>query len=185
MKNKLIIFDLDGTLIDTFEANYISYKDAFEKYGYKIDKIEFKKVFGQNIKEFIKFFAPDYDSELLKNIHETKKEFYKDNLHYTRINQFLIDIINNLSSTYYFAICTSASKESCFDLLNFHNIVNKFDLILTREDVINSKPDSEIFDKCIKYFNIDKKNVIIFEDSEIGVISALKTETNLFQILKF
>lgn len=185
MKNKLIIFDLDGTLIDTFEANYISYKDAFGKYGYEIDRIEFKKVFGQNIKEFIKVFVPDYNSELLKNIHEIKKQLYKNYLHYTRVNNFLIDIINNLSSRYYFAICTSASRESCFDLLNFHNIVDKFDLILTREDVINSKPNSEIFEKCIEYFNIDKNNVIIFEDSEIGLKAALDTNTNVLRVFGF
>ena len=73
VKDKLLIFDMDGTLFDTSESNYCAYKDAADAWGYKLDRDTFMNVFvGKNYKEFLPMFGIKSREELIA-IHDYKK----------------------------------------------------------------------------------------------------------------
>ena len=96
MKDKLAIFDLDGTLVDTCMANYVAYKQAIkEVHGEWLVSYEtFRdKYFGRNYKDFLREDGITNLVELAE-IHSKKSEIYEKSLKkYGNVNYFLIDVI--------------------------------------------------------------------------------------------
>lgn len=185
MKDKLAIFDLDGTLFDTKEVNFYSYKQAMEKYDYKLEYKYFcEKCYGKYYKEFLPEIIGN-NQEILENIHNLKKELYNKNLKRAKINKHIFNIIESIKNTYYIALYTTASRKNTVEILKEFNKFEKFDYILTNEDVENKKPNPEGYCKIIKHFNIEPQNTIIFEDSNVGIEAARKSKANVFIVDKF
>ncbi|MDR2169117.1 MAG: HAD family phosphatase [Planctomycetaceae bacterium] len=186
MKHFLAIFDLDGTLFDTFPANFLSYQTALDEHGYKISEQYFcENCQGKYYREFLPPVLGKIDESLLQSIHKRKQILYKTYLNHVRINRHLFNILEGIKNTYYAAIVTTASRQNCTELLEYFQKINCFDLVITREDVTKSKPDPEGFTKTIKHFNITPENTIIFEDSIEGINAANITGATVIQINKF
>lgn len=182
-KNKLAIFDLDGTLFDTKDVNYYSYKEALKEFNVELDYDFFcKECNGQKYSEFLPRIQ-NFSNDHLKVIHSVKNELYKKYISKARINSLLFYIIEGIRNEYYIALVTTASKQNVFELLDYFKKKQLFDIIITQEDVCYSKPNPEGFIKAIDYFHVKKEDVVIFEDSEIG-IEAAKSVTNQYYIVK-
>lgn len=183
MKNKLAIFDMDGTLFDTKEANFMAYKTVLEDYDYNLEYEYFiKNCFGKHYKDFLNGIV---DEKLFEEVHSKKKKLYRDYLDYIKENKELFNIIKLLKTEYYIALVTTASKQNTEDLLLHYDKVNLFDLVLTHNDIEKSKPDPEGFNKAIKHFNVSSEDTIIFEDSETGIEAARKTGATVLVVDKF
>lgn len=185
LKNKLAIFDLDGTLFDTKDVNYNAYQNAIRmaKIDVKIDYDDFCKLYnGKNYREFLPKIIPNISEEQLKKIHNFKKNIYQEHLDKAKKNDLLFSMIEEIKEKFYISIVTNASKKNVKDILEKFSVKNLFDLLITQEDVKNPKPSAEGFLKAMNYFNISKENTIIFEDSEIGIQAANKAETNYVKV---
>ena len=185
LKNKLAIFDLDGTLFDTKDVNYNAYQNAIKMLGIdaEIDYNNFCNLYnGKNYREFLPKIIPDITEEQMKNIHNFKKNIYTQYLDKARKNELLFLMIQEIKEKFYISIVTNASKKNVKDILEKFSVKNLFDLLITQEDVKNPKPSAEGFLKAMNYFNISKKNTIIFEDSEIGIQAANKAEANYVKV---
>lgn len=180
-KNKLAIFDLDGTLFDTKDINYLSYKQAIHEEGYELDYNYFcTECNGNHYKEFLPKILTAVDENLSERIHKRKKELYSCNLQVARMNTHLFRIIDLIKCDYNIALVTTASRKNCEDILRYFDKYNVFDLILTQEDVINTKPNPEGFLKAMKHFKVADKMTIIYEDSKLGIEAAQKSKANVF-----
>ncbi len=169
---KLIMVDLDGTLIDTKKTNYFAYKSALETYGYTIDYTYYCKFCnGRHYLDFLPNIATN-EIEIIKKIHILKQKKYLDYLEYAKINKTLTDLIYLLRNKCKIALVTTASKGNTYSILEWFNIKDAFDLILTQEDVEKPKPDPDGYLKAIAYFNVHSDEAIIFEDSSIGIKAA-------------
>ena len=120
------------------------------------------------------------DKTILEKIHKHKKEVYSKYLNFGKVNQALVDLINNSKWAYKVALVTMASKENTYDILNKFALTEIFDLILTHNDIENSKPNPEGFLKAMKIFHAKPEECIIFEDSEVGIKAAEQTGANVF-----
>jgi haloacid dehalogenase superfamily, subfamily IA, variant 3 with third motif having DD or ED len=183
-KNKLILCDLDGTLFDTLEVNYHSYKEALNIFNYDL-KCDFflEQCYGKYYKNFLSKLS--FNDEEIEKIHQIKKEYYKKNLKYAKINENLFNILEIIKDFYNIALVTTASKKNSEEILNFFNKKDLFELIISAEDVKNKKPNPEGFIKAMNYFDINPKDTLIFEDSDIGIEAAIKSGANVLKIEKF
>lgn len=185
MKKKLAIFDLDGTLFDTKDVNYLSYKLALKEFGYELDYDYFcNECNGMSYKKFLPRMIGN-NLSLLDDIHKLKKELYSTNLGQAKMNTHLFNIIELIKNDYHLAVVTTASKKNCGEILKYFNKFEMFDLILTHEDVEKVKPNPEGFIKAMNFFDIEPKATLIFEDSLVGIEAARKTEANVFVVNKF
>lgn len=186
MNKKLAIFDLDGTLFDTQEVNYLSYKQALEKQGFNLD-YEFytKECNGKYYKEYLPLIIPNPSKELMETIHDLKTGLYKSNLYASKVNEHLFSIIESIKNEYYVALVTTASRKNCMDILNHFDKTKDFELIITHNEVEKVKPDPEGFFKAIEYFKVKSKDTIIFEDSPAGIEAAIRTGATVFTIAQF
>ncbi|ETT50052.1 HAD-superfamily hydrolase [Paenibacillus sp. FSL R7-269] len=186
MKNKLAIFDLDGTLFDTNEVNYLSYKQALQQHEYTLDyEFYVKECNGKYYKEYLPKIIDSPSIELMEAIHNSKKDLYNSNLSAARVNEHLFSIIEGLNESYYVAVVTTASNKNCYDILKHFEKKELFDLIITHNDVKKVKPDPEGFLKAMSFFNISAENTIIFEDSEVGIEAALRSGAVVFTVAQF
>lgn len=182
---KLAIFDLDGTLFDTREVNYMAYKKALLEYNFNLTYEYFCEYCnGKNYLEFLPKISTE-DIEILKEIHKKKKQYYSLFIDKTVENKHLFNLIDLIKNHYKIALVTTASKENVFQLLNFYHKRNLFDMIITKEDVIQTKPNPEGFIKAMKFFNSSSEETIIFEDSEVGIQAARKISKNIYSVKCF
>lgn len=185
LKNKLAIFDLDGTLFDTKDVNYNAYQNAIRmaKIDVKIDYDDFCKLYnGKNYRDFLPKIIPNTSEEQMKNIHNLKKDIYINYLDKAKKNNLLFAVIQEMKKSFFISIVTNASKKNVDDILEKFSVKDLFDLLITQEDIENPKPSAEGFLKAMDYFNISKENTIIFEDSEIGIQAAINSGANYVKV---
>lgn len=183
-KNKLILCDLDGTLFDTLEVNYYSYKESLNIFNYDIEYDFFlEKCYGKYYKDFLSKL--NFNIEEMEKIHGIKKELYSKYLKYAKINKNLFDMLEVMKNFYHIALVTTASQKNSEEILRYFKKRDLFELIISAEDVKNKKPDSEGFVKAMNYFNITPKDTIIFEDSNSGIEAAIKSGANILKVEKF
>lgn len=184
---KLALFDLDGTLFDTNDVNYYAYKKALEVYNYSLDyDFYVKECNGQNYREFLPIVTNYSSNKVCEEIHDLKKNLYTEFLDKAKINKALFEIIVALKkSKIKIAIVTNASRQNCLEILTYFNKIDLFDLIVTPNDYERLKPAPDGFLYAINYFNVDSKETIIFEDSNVGIESATATGANVFKVEQF
>lgn len=168
MKDKLAIFDLDGTLFDTRRVNYQSYKYALDMFGIDLD---FEKFGSQFNGRLYKVFLPQLmgGDEHIEEVHDLKIQKYPEFLSEAIPNKSLFSMIDCMKDEFHIALVSTASYDNVYQILDYFGYRDKFELILTQNEVVNKKPDPEGFIKAMKHFNVSPENTIVFEDSDVGV----------------
>ncbi|HEA8109242.1 TPA: hypothetical protein RXM75_000001, partial [Campylobacter lari] len=113
---KCILVDFDNTIVYTDEANFLSYKEAFEKNCNKKFLYYSNNRFDKN--ELIKNFC--FDKEKINKIINYKNRIYKKYIDYTKVNYELLTFLSNVKIPIY--ICTNANCDRVDLLLNYHRL---------------------------------------------------------------
>lgn len=194
LKNKkVIVFDLDGTLIDS--VNMFN-----EIYAVLIKEIIGKNIHTDQIQEDWDDFAHQnipgdlYDNFLIyldkkysSNVHDLEmlKEVYSK-IEYKYVSEeigyknFAKELVLKLKEKGYILVLATLSPKNIVDIYNNVNLklINEFkindifDLVLTYEDVTKKKPNPEIYLKVLEKLSVSKEECLIIEDSLEGVKAA-------------
>ena len=172
MKQKLAIFDLDGTLFDTVPANFAAYEAVLRKYGFSIDQAYFAAhCNGRYYKDFLPEIIGE-DPALLETVHKEKIKAYPQYFSYIRENKGLFSLLETLSETYHTALVSTAARESVYAILELFGKTEHFDLILTQAEVPKKKPAPDGFLMAMEHFSCGPEETVVFEDSPEGIAAA-------------
>jgi len=175
MKNKLAIFDLDGTLFNTTKVNFMAYARAIRQNGFilDLDLFQFRDISsGRGFNFFLPQLIPGISKHEMQEIHQAKQDCYNQYLQFAIKNEHLFSLISALANTYVIALVTTASIKNVRDILNYFEVNDSFDYIITQEDVQFLKPSPEGFLKAIEIAKVLVNDVLIFEDSDVGIEAA-------------
>jgi beta-phosphoglucomutase len=178
-----LLFDLDGTLFDSTQANVVAYTKAFADAGVTFDEAKYRKLFGLRFDEMVDAIAPDTNKEKRATIKSRKAVHYKENMQLITANDGLLALLKSVRATHKIALVTTASRANVESLLTFfHYSANLFDTIITGEDVTNGKPDPECYTIAMQRLNVSADQCCIFEDSEVGIKAALGAGARVIQV---
>jgi GTP:adenosylcobinamide-phosphate guanylyltransferase/predicted HAD superfamily phosphohydrolase YqeG len=102
-----------------------------------------------------------------------------------KIQPNIVDTIKELKNNgYKIACCSNSIRKSVFVMLSKIGIIEYMDLILSNEDVKNSKPHPEIYWKAMSMMNLLPEQTLIVEDSPPGLLSANRSNAHVLRINK-
>ena len=184
-RSKLALFDMDGTLFDTCGVNFASYRRALEEEGITLEEGYFReKCFGKNYRVFLPPLIGE-DEQKLERIHDRKIDLYHGCIGMARKNEVLFDYIFATAAIQHIAMVTTASRKNVMEILEYFDAVRLFELVLTQEDLTRMKPDPEGFLKAMKYFGAEPSDTVIFEDSDVGIESAMRSGAAVMRVMRF
>lgn len=179
---KAIICDFDGTLADTFAANYKAYQEAFEEQGLTLTEEAYRAAFGLRYDDFMRRMNIR-DSQIAHAIRERKKELYPQCFHLLRPNKRLLDFVRSMhNSGVKTAIASTARKENLQNVVAYLDIAKDFNLIQSGNDVRHGKPDPEIYVRVMESLRVRPEDTLIFEDTEIGIQAAQASGAQCIQV---
>ncbi len=185
---KLFIFDLDGVLVDSKENHFVSLNEALKEISPKhvISEIDHKTIFeGLPTKEKLSILTKSkgLPEDLHQKIFDLKQkkstEFFKN----LKNDLELIEIFKYIKDKdIKIAVASNCIKDTVKVCLESLGLLDLVDLYLSNEDVSNPKPNPEIYIKCMKSFECDPKDVVIFEDSYVGKTAAIRSKASLVSV---
>ena len=176
---KLVILDMDGTMFDTEPLWDKAFMETNKILGYNVSEELHQKIIGSNGKttEMIlkNSLGEDYPFQRFN-------ELYFDTLinlvnkEGIKIKPGLIELLNYLiNNKYPIALASSSRKDIIYNDLEKAGIdKNIFNIIVSGDDLKDSKPNPEIFIKTCQKLNVKPSDSIVIEDSNNGIIAASK-----------
>jgi HAD superfamily hydrolase (TIGR01509 family) len=181
---KLIIFDLDGVLVDAKNIHFKTLNKSLGDYQITWDE-HIIKYDGLKTKQKLELLHKEkgLPIELFDKVWSDKQKYTLESLKDLKESPHLSECIDLLiSDGYKLAVCSNSVRKTVLTVLSKLNIIDKFDLILSNEDVINSKPHPEIYWKTISKMGCLPDETVIIEDSPYGLLSAHRTNSQVFRV---
>jgi HAD superfamily hydrolase (TIGR01509 family) len=181
---KLVIFDLDGVLV---EAKNIHFEALNEALGpeYEISWNEhLSKYDGLKTNQKLEILTKDkgLSPELYKQIWDKKQKLTLHKLNSLEQSNQLIVCMNSLSANYKIAVCSNSIRKTVLTVLAKLGIIEYIDLILSNEDVKNSKPHPEIYWKAMSIIGVLPEETLIIEDSPYGLLAASRSKSHVMRV---
>lgn len=178
-------FDLDGTLVDTHNSNFEAYRRALLDFGVELTFDQFRKSIGHQAKVFLPWFAPGLESDDYERIAQKKKEYYKEAARLSIVNEQLVRFIASVKPDHAIALVTTAKRDNAQTILEHHKLGRLFDVVVTAEDVLASKPSPEAYLIALRKTGLGPKEVVAFEDSQPGLEAATAAGIAVIQVKDF
>ena len=187
MKYKLVIFDMDGLLLDTEIIYYKTWFEFTDKYNFTYNLEKRKLMAGMNDKAIEEVLNKDIKSmDKVKKLREELNDYRNDlfkNIDKSLKKEGVDEILEFLKNEKVkIALASSSPREKIERLLEKEGILSYFDLIVSGEDVEKSKPDPYIFLKVIEILKAEKNETLILEDSYNGYLAAKNSGADYFVI---
>jgi pyrophosphatase PpaX len=168
---RTVLFDLDGTIIDTNELIIESFKYTIQKHlGYIIQPEEVTPYFGEPLQITLKRFSQD-KWELMVDTYRRYNEFNHDK--YTKIRQ---DVKAALELMYKngikMGIVTSKRRELAVRGLKLFDLEKYFKVIVALEDTERHKPHPDPIVKALEVLNANKEETLMVGDSPYDILCA-------------
>lgn len=201
---KAIIFDLDGTLVQTEIVKAHSYAKAINQLsGNSISEQEVIESFKGNVglarNEVASNLVMEYKSRLDPNI-KTDNESLEDLVLETRL-----DIYNNMledpeilprycckmtmgflhsvkADNYLTGLATMSHCMQVEKVLQIMNIKQNFNFVITRDEIENAKPHPEIYLRMKNKLQVETDECIVIEDSVAGIKAGLSANMHVFAV---
>lgn len=171
-----VIFDMDGLIFDTERLSFNAWKDVCAEVGYEIDMSFYCTLIGRNLKGFGKLMIEKFGEDFpLESLYEKKIKYQmnaieKDGIPLKKGIHELLDYLKE--NGYKIAVATSTSRDRAEYLLKLGGVLEKADYVICGDEVVNSKPDPEIFLKAAEKLRVDPKECMVLEDSGAGIEAA-------------
>ena len=182
---RLVLFDLDGVLIDAKEIHYQALNKALGK-EFEISRQAHINVFdGLPTTAKLKLLSKKYGwtSHEEKRISDDKQKYTIQMISELKPIRHIVNLFEYLKDRgYKIGVCTNSVRRTVLTALAKTDLMEYVDIVLSNEDVKNSKPHPEMYWKAMSMMDMLPENTLIVEDSPKGLLSAIRSNANYMRV---
>lgn len=170
---KALIFDCDGTLIDTMPNHYKSWLEVLSPVGIPFSETEFYALGGWSAHGILKKLAHDHNKSLDIDALALEKDLsYDKYMHQVRPLEAVVNIAREARGTVPMGVGTGGTRPFCTSALKRIGIFDWFDVIVCAEDVAHCKPAPDTFLLCAHQLKTHPSDCLVYEDTDPGIEAA-------------
>ena len=173
MKYKAVLFDYDGVVANTMEDNYTAWQFAFSKHNIQLERFKYFLMEGMTPRAVAETnlaehgLGPDLAGEVVR----TKEQFYL--LHHSfAFHEGIEALVNELKARGCFIGLVSGASRARLLNSGISDLLERFDVIVTSDQVIHGKPDPEPYRLAAEQLRLTSAQCLVIENAPLGISSA-------------
>ncbi|MBS2212333.1 HAD-IA family hydrolase [Carboxylicivirga mesophila] len=180
---KGLIFDMDGTLLNSTPIHYKAWLAACQPFGVDFEYEYFIGLTGRPVVELGKDLIDTFGMDIApEELVQNKENLVEQNLHNVEIVEAVYDVVKRYEGLLPMAVGTGASRERAMRLLSNSGIINHFEAVITSDDVDNYKPHPDTFLKAAEAIKVNPAECMVFEDGHLGMDAAVAAGMHVIDV---
>lgn len=171
-----IIFDLDGTLVDSMPAHFAAWRAALSQFNVPKNVFPedvFYSMGGRPTKDIVVELNGEFGLKLDPDqVALAKKEAFLSNLQEITLINEVVDYARSMRGKIPLGIATGGTREVAEKIIAAVGISDLFDEVITANDVKCGKPAPDVFLEAAKRLEVDPTKCLVFEDAVPGMMAA-------------
>lgn len=182
---ELVVFDVDGLMIDTESVWKNAFDKAGDKYGIpNLGDTLFPSLIGKRLEDeqelLDRLLPSDIQNQLINEWRQIGLSSLEKEV---PVKPGLYEMLDYLEQHHIkMAVATTTRRELTEQRLKKIGVYDRFDYVLCGDEVTKRKPDPKIYLSVLKKMNTDAKNALVLEDSVVGVEAAYRAGIDCIQV---
>jgi len=170
-----LIFDMDGTLVDSGQLHEFAWSETLNKYGIPIDRAFMRSLAGVPTKGTIEMLLEKFNLTItatLDEMNDFKEAWVHDNMHRFVKPTTLIEVAQKYHGIKPMAIGTGAYTQEANTILGLCGLDKYISAVVGADQVAHPKPAPDTFLRCAELLGVAPEKCVVFEDSKLGLQAA-------------
>ena len=175
-RTRAVVFDLDGLIFNTEDLYQYVGSVVLQRRGKNFDDELLDRMMGRQPKIALQIMIDYHDlDDIVEQLELESGEVFLEILdERLELMPGFADLLQSLEqATIPRAVATSSGREFTTNVLRRFNLQQRFEFVLTSEDVRQGKPEPEVYLTAAQRFGIDCSEMLVLEDSQIGCRAAV------------
>lgn len=170
-----LIFDMDGTLVDSGQLHELAWRATLDKYRIPLDPILMRSLAGVptigTLEAVTRHFGCAVD-ESFEAMNEFKEAFVRSHMHLHVKPTVLAGVVRQYHGKRPMAVGTGAYTEEARQILALCGLDQYFKHVVGADQVSRPKPAPDTFLRCAELLDVAPSRCVVFEDSALGLQAA-------------
>ena len=181
-----LIFDCDGTLVDSMPLHMKAWEIAFNFFNATYKEDFLNSLRGMKETEIIELYNEKFKTQLNpKEIVSKKHQFFIENINTVKPLKPVVKIAKEYFGKLPLAVVSGSVRNIVHRELEVIGIFHLFNIILTANDSFNPKPSPDIFLEAAKNLNVASDNCLVFEDGDPGLEAAARAGMKYLDVREY
>ena len=167
-----LLFDCDGTLVDTLRLYRECWRATFGRHGYTMTDEWFDQWIGHDVHTLVALAFPDASVDYRRGIVDEGMAMFFESSHMLEPLEHVVAVARDYHGRVPMAVVSGGLGHAVRESLHAVGIADLFDAIVTLEDVESTKPAPDGYVLAMEMLGVDPRHCVAYEDSSTGMESA-------------
>ncbi len=170
-----LIFDMDGTLVDSGQLHELAWAATLDKYAIPMDRPLMRSLAGVPTRGTISLLLEHFQLNPTANLDEMNQ--FKEQWVHEHVAAFvkptsLAEVLHQYHGKKPIAVGTGATTQEANTILQLCGLSDFIQQVVGADQVVNPKPAPDTFLRCAQLLGVDASHCVVFEDSKLGLQAA-------------